>query len=214
MQLPHTRAAIRNDNEFMAAITECPSHNSGIECLRDLLSMPDNEEVIVLYPALKRGYRIRIAGIGRNFELHTLLADALIGDPDQGWLPGKRPDPRVVAAAKDGPFPLPGEDISDFPAAEGAFNLYNWQGLQPDGTLPEGYSQREHWIWNEGRPADITHFEGLRVILLGPPSYTRTWNSGRYFPDMKGEVEVLETLSQTQVNDWLARITAAVARSA
>jgi hypothetical protein len=210
MRLPHLRAAIRQDSAFLAALAACPATYSSIDCVRDVLAVLDQEEVIVLHPALQRGYHIRISGIGTNFQLHTLLADALIGDPTQGWLPGKRPDPRVAAAAKDGPFPMDDEDDSNFPSAEGAFNLWNWQGLQPDGTLPEARRKSEYWIWNEGKPVDIAPFEGRRVILLGPPPYARWWNAGRYFPGMRGELEVLEHLSQTQVQEWLTRITAAV----
>ena len=203
MRLPYMRASISQDPTFLAALAECPATYSSIDCVRDVLAVLDQEEVIVLHPALQRGYHIRISGIGTNFQLHTLLADALIGDPTQGWLPGKRPDLRVAAAAKNGPFPMPGEDDSDFPSAEGAFNLWKWQGLQLGGTLREGQRNSQHWIWNEGKPGDIALFEGRRVILLGPPPYARWWNAGRFFPGMHGELEVLEHLSQTQVQEWL-----------
>lgn len=210
MRLPAMRETVRNDRAFQGALAAYPLDSSALQCVRDILQVLENEEIIVLHPVLKRGYRVCIRGIGRNFELHTLLADALIGDPAQGWLPGQRPDPRVVSAAKDGPFPWPGEDAKDFPSAVGKFNLWNWQGLQPDGTLPQGFEKKEHWIWNEGKPADIAMFEGVRVILLGPPPYERRWNAGRYFPGMKGEVEVLEHLSPVLVDEWLTRIQAAV----
>jgi hypothetical protein len=206
MRLPLARNVLCQDTEFLTMIEMYPDQNASIVCLREVLQVLDNEEILVLHPALKCGYRICIRGVGDNFQLHTLLADALIGNPDQGWLPGKRPDSRIAAAAKDGSL----RHVDRLPAAEGAFNLWNWQGLQPDGTLPEGYRKNEHWIWNEGKPVDITRFEGIRTILLSPPPYPRTWNAGRYFPGMKGELAVLEVLSTTQVNDWLRRIMAAV----
>lgn len=215
MRLPHMREALHNDPEFMADIERgfalSPGH---LDCLYELFHLLD-EEMIVLHPALQRGYQIYIRGIRDNFQLHTLLADALVGDPEQGWLPGERPDPRVVAAAKDGPFPRAGEDAdNDFPAAEGVFNLWNWQGLQADGTLYETQSDQSqlsrHWIWNEGKPQDIEPFEGVRIVLLGPPPYDRAWSAGRYFPGLPGELEVLEKLSDAQVRDWLTRISTAV----
>jgi len=209
----HQRTLVRSNAEFMKALQECPA-DSTLHCLRVALNLLENEKVIVLHPQLQRGYHIRINNLGLNFELHTLLADALIGDPAQGWLPGQRPDPRVVAAAKDGPFPMPGDRKSKhFPAAEGAFNLWNWRGLQPDGRLPDGYDHREQWIWNEGQPADIEPFEGTRIILLGPPPYRRHWNAGRFFPQINGELEVLEKLPEEQVRQWLTRITTAVERT-
>ncbi len=171
--------------------------------LAKLLSVLDDEELIVLDPEQKRGYRVRIQGIADNFQLHTLLADALIGNPGEGWLPGTRPDPRVVAAAKDQPVD------PDADTAEGAFNLVQWTGLRADGTMDSANADSEHWIWNEGVPADILPFEGVRVVLLQPPPYSRFWNADRAFGGMTGHVAVEEILSPEAVRDWLDRIAAA-----
>ncbi|HVU69086.1 MAG TPA: hypothetical protein VHD63_18290 [Ktedonobacteraceae bacterium] len=35
-------------------------------------------------------------------------------------------------------------------------------------------------------------------------------NAGRFFPHLSSELEVVEKLSEQQVNDWLTRIVAAV----
>lgn len=214
MRLPRLREALSHDPEFLADLEQgfalFPGH---LEALYEIMHLLD-EDMIVLHPALQRGYRIHIRGVRDNFQLHTLLADALIGDPEQGWLPGKRPDPRVVAAAKDGPVPHPDEDADNDIPAEGAFNLWNWQGLQADGRLYETQSEqsnlRRYWIWNEGKPHDIALFEGIRIILLGPPPYHRTWNTGRFFPGLPGELDVVEKLSEVQVREWLLRISAAI----
>ncbi len=198
------RRIARTDQGLIEASKFLPFDPGFVGFMQMLLRVLDNEELVVLYPKLGRGYRVQISGIGDNFQLHTLLADALIGDPEQGWLPGKRPDPRIVALAKDQPF---SEEDAESLTAEGSFNLVNWQGLQPDGTLPEGLQGgHQHWIWNEGVPADIAPFEGTRVILLSPPPYERTWNAGRVFPGMKAELQVLEILAPEQVQDWLRRI--------
>jgi hypothetical protein len=193
---------------FTTALLAFPVQNSAIECIRRLLQILENEELIVLHPALRRGYRVRMSGIGDNFQLHTLLTDALIDDPTQGWLPGERPDPIVAAAAKDGPCPHTVEENRNFPIARGVFNLWNWQGLQPDGTLPTGNTHSRYWIWNEGTPADIAAFEGTRIVLLGPPPYARTWSAGRYFPAIPGQLEVVEILTQDRTEDWLTRLAA------
>lgn len=203
------RERIRSSDSLMAALQAFPLHHPAIECLRRLLQVLEHEELVVLHPALQRGYRVRISGLADNFQLHTLLADALIGDPIAGWLPGERPDPVVVAAAKDGPCPRTREENHAFPAAKGAFNMWNWQGLHADGRLPTGTNQTRDWIWNEGTPADIATFEGTRMVLLGPPSYVRSWSAGRTFPDLAGRLEVLEIFTPAQVADWLARLAAA-----
>jgi hypothetical protein len=40
------------------------------------------------------------------------------------------------------------------------------------------------WIWNEGRPADIPQLDGVRVVVLEPEPYPRSWNTGRQYPLM------------------------------
>ncbi len=171
--------------------------------LAEMLRVLDDEELLVLHPAAGGGWKVRIRGISDNFQLHTLLADALIGDPEKGLLPGRRPDPRVAAAARDQPADPAAE------LAEGAFNLLGWQALRPDRTLPAGQDGTEHWVWNEGAPADIERFDGVRVVLLGPPPYHRTWNADRRFGDMPANLQIVETLTPDAVNRWLGRIAAA-----
>lgn len=205
----HARERLRTSDPLMTALRAFPLHTPAVECVRKLTQVLEHEELVVLHPALQRGYRVRISGLADNFQLHTLLADALISDPSDGWLPGERPDPVVVAAAKDGPCPRTREENRAFPTATGAFNLWNWQGLQPDGSLPTGTAQSRFWIWNEGTPADIAAFEGTRIVLLGPPSYMRSWSAGRPFPGLAGRLEVLEIFTHEQTADWLARLAAA-----
>ncbi len=203
------RRQVQTDRVLVQAVARFAELGMELPCFHEMFSILDDEQVVVLYPALTRGYVIRIAGIGNNFQLHTLLADALIGDVALGWLPGERPSPEVVALEKDAQITNP----RDLPSTVGAFNLWNWTGLQADGTLPEVASGRPdssaHWIWNEGIPADIVPFERTRVILLGPPPYARSWNSGRFFPAMVGELEVLRQLTMDEVHSWLDRLAAA-----
>ena len=197
------RQAARADGLLMERIEKVAPLHGGVGWLATLLAVLDDEELLVLHPALGRGYRVRISGVADNFQLHTLLADALIGDPDAGRLPGARPDPRVAAAARD-------REVD--PAAEtttGAFNLVGWPGLRPDGALEDEQKDGSHWIRGEGAPGDIPAFEGTRVVLLGPAPYSRGWNAGRLFPTMPADLRVVEVLNAAMVQQWLQRIAAA-----
>jgi len=197
------RQTARADRLLMERVERLASLHGGVGWLASLLGVLDDEDLLVLHPARDRGYRVRISGVADNFQLHTLLADALIGDPDAGWLPGAPPDPRVAAAARD-------REVD--PAAEtatGAFNLVGWPGLQPDGTLEGEQENSSHWIWGEGTPRDIPAFEGMRVVLLGPAPYSRAWNAGRQFPTMPADLRVVEVLDPATVQQWLQRIAAA-----
>jgi hypothetical protein len=78
----HGRAALVEQVKRLEALDAAPA------CLPEMLQVLDDEEVLVLHPGQQRGYQIVISGIGYNFQLHTLLAGALIGDPEHGWLQG------------------------------------------------------------------------------------------------------------------------------
>jgi hypothetical protein len=197
----NARRQARARSGLRDAVSELAPIHDWTSFVANILAVLDEEELVVLHPELRRGYRIQISGIADNFQLHTLLADALIGAPGAGWLPGERPDPRVVAAARDQ------EVAPSTPDVHGVFDQYNWQALQCDGSLPTGTRHAPHWIWNEGTPTDIACFEGTRIVLLGPPSYARAWSAGRRFMGMEGELKVLEVLTPGSVQDWLNRMT-------
>ena len=171
-----------------------------------MMQVLDDEPVVVIHPGEAKGYRVRITGLADNFQFHTL-----------GWptpsSAGSRRDGSAavarrtyeVAAARDGSAPPAGA-----PPARGSFNLWTWRGLAPDGTLRDAMSGSGHWVWNEGVPADIPTFEETRVVLLGPPPYERSWNPGRKFPDMPGDLRVERVLTlASEVRDLLRRIAAA-----
>jgi hypothetical protein len=167
-----------------------------------MLQVLDEEPLLVVHVEQRKGFDVRIAGIADNFQLHTLLAGAIIGSPAQGWVTGEAPSQRAVAECRDAPVGQGGGDY-----VTGAFNLWNWGGLQADGHLPDGQTAHSaHWIWNEGCPADIVPFEGRRVVLLGPPPYSRHWRAGRPFHGMIGELTVERRLNEREVEDCLQRL--------
>jgi hypothetical protein len=100
-----------------------------------------------------------MSGIGDNFQLRTLLADRLIGDPARGLLTSEPPAPARVAAATTAP---PQRPLND--PIQRRFRLF-------DGT---GAS-----IYPEGQPAGIPLLDGVRVIVLPPPPGSYGWACGR-----------------------------------
>ena len=167
--------------------------------IRMLLNVLTDEEVIVLHPATSQGYIIRISGISDNFQLHTLLADALAydGEGPEWGIPAVRPSKSVVAVVNG-----TGPQESDEPST-GIWNFYNWQALLYDKISD---SEIDDWIWNEGIPADIEKWEGKRVIILGPPSYARTWNTGKSIPHLKPEIKIEKVLNRDEAGDLIAKM--------
>lgn len=145
----------------------------------------DDEPVIVLDRASARGYRLTMSGIGDNHQLHTLLADRLIGT-GPGMLDGDRPLPEWVVAATDGPPRLP---VSN-PAWQ-RFWLFDGHG---------GY------VFPEGRPADIEPFHGVRVVVVEPSQGGYGWSAGRVYTQMRPTLTLEGPLDGPEARDLLDRV--------
>ena len=114
----------------------------------------------------------------------------------------RAPSADVVAAAGTGPV--------NSSTASSDWQLACWGGLRADG----GVGESEHWIWNEGVPADIEVLDGERVVLVGMPSIQRSWNAARIFSAMPGVLVPKGQLSQGEVEKVLQAIRVAQARAA
>uniref|UniRef100_A0AAU2K228 Uncharacterized protein n=1 Tax=Streptomyces sp. NBC_00049 TaxID=2903617 RepID=A0AAU2K228_9ACTN len=165
----------------VARVTELS--DEPFKCLAYALAVLDDEPIIALDRATGAGFALRVSGIGDNFQLHTLLADALIG---RGLVAGEAPSAEAVACCRDQAGMAP---------TTGSFNLVGADG---------------EWIWNEGTPADIPLVDGVRLVVLDPPSYRRNWPAGRFFPGMTGELVYDRTLPAEESAALLARVAAPV----
>ena len=156
-----------------AAIRICEYHQGGHWLQLILGVLDDDESILVIDPGKMQGLMGRFCGVVENFQLNVLLMD---GFPNKGLLARRRVSQRVADIAK-GIGPQVTEDI-----VTGVWNLYTWQAIQSGYKLPDPdkYGDiQEVMVWNEGIPSDIPVFEDRRVVLLGPPSYQRTWQSQR-----------------------------------
>jgi len=168
-----------------------------------MVQVLDDETLIVLAPAQKLGWRVRIRGVADNFQLHTLLAGSVVGSAERGLYPQRAEtslDPRSVEVASFLPCREREASVSSF------LQLLTYKGLRAAGTIA---NESEHFIWNEGVPADIPTLDGTRIVLLTEASYVRTWNGGRIFRGMRGDLRLEETLTPAVVEDWLQRLRAA-----
>ncbi|WP_327000189.1 hypothetical protein OHA72_34310 [Dactylosporangium sp. NBC_01737] len=187
-QRADVRAALPQRARLTAAIEPVLDVYGTPQWLAGLLKVLDDEPLLVLdrgFAGTGRGYRVTIGGIGDNFQLHTLLAAALIGDPSRGLLPGRAPSAVEAAAAGTG------EDLQ--PAG----------GLRGNWNLVDAYGE---WIWNEGTPADIPHLDGVRVVVLDQEPYARSWNTGRQYPLMTPLLRVDAPVPADEAAGWLSRV--------
>ncbi|MFJ3782227.1 hypothetical protein [Streptomyces sp. NPDC090093] len=176
--------AVRRTVPGRAGLRDAVARAAGLsgepfQCLVYALAVLDDEPFVAIDRATGAGFALRASGIGDNFQLHTLLADALIGG---GHLPGTAPSPEAVAMCRD----LPGRTPTT-----GSFNLVGADG---------------EWIWNEGNPADVLVVDGVRLVVLDPPPYERSWPAGRFFPGMTGELVLERALTAEESRALLAQV--------
>ncbi|MBB4931961.1 hypothetical protein F4561_002781 [Lipingzhangella halophila] len=182
------RAAIRTDPELHGELVTI-SEQLGtalweFEDVGVLLQISQAVSALVLDRASGRGFRVRFDGISDNFQFHTLLADALVGEQGQG-LEGHRPDERWTAAFRDS------ATDPEAPTVHGWWNL-----TAADGSR----------VGNEGTPADIPTVEGERAVVLDKPDLHRTWTAGRHYAQVHGSLEVSEELTPQQATQWWQRV--------
>jgi hypothetical protein len=193
-QRKDVRAMLPQRERLLAAVAPVRDRYGTTHWLHEILLVVDDEPLVVLdrlFAVSGRGFRVTISGIGDNFQLHTMLAAALVGAGSVAGLPGRRPTATEIAAATDG------EDLTPAGRIRGTWNLADAYG---------------EWIWNEGRPADIPMLDGVRVVVLDREPYERTWTSGRPFPLMRPELTVDAELAPIEVANWLGRIKPASTR--
>jgi hypothetical protein len=200
---PALRAAARSRPQLLKLAPNLDVAINEFAHLGTLLRVLDDEPLVVLHPAERKGYRIRITGVGDVLQLDTLLAARLVGDPADGWLPGERPGPDVIAAVTDGPVR---PDLT----VTGVFDLWRWTGLRADGTLPDGPS--DHRLeWN-AIPADLPLLDGERVVLLSAKDPPADWQGTRRYRDLPGDLVLERVLSADEVRAWLGRLAGARSR--
>ncbi|WP_445399122.1 hypothetical protein ACSMX9_00945 [Streptomyces sp. LE64] len=176
------REAVGDRRELLATTARIAATVEGLlTCLNYALLVLDDEPLVVLHRATRTGYRLRMTGVADNFQLHTLLAAELSG---AGHVPGEVPSAEAVAVCRNVPGQAP---------TAGTFRL----------SAPDGGE-----IWNEGTPAEIPEVDGVRLLVLDPLPYARSWPAGRFFANMPGDLVLERVLSAEETARWFDRVVA------
>ena len=166
-----------------------------------LLAVLDDEPVVIIEPATKRGVEGLMSGVATNEQLHVLVMELLLNADahvDYGLT-----EEALAVAHGVGPQEVPCRVYLEW-------SMYIWKGLAPDKTLPESndMSDKGLWIWDIDTPADIPTLNGHRIILLGEPHYARYWKGRRSFDLLRANIELTKELTSNEADEWLERIVA------
>ncbi len=183
---------------FLPVLEPLANRHEGAHWLQKLLPVLDQEPLLVIDPEKQVGITARMSGVSDNFQLHTLLMDVF----PRGWIEGRRVSQQAVDVATGVGPQQTAETIT------GRWNLYQPPALSATGKLPSVKDDSSaHWVWGEGIPADIAIVQGHRVVLLGPPSYARTWPSVRLFSGLRASLDEVIVLDKAGVREWIRRLT-------
>ncbi|KAF0981766.1 hypothetical protein FDP41_012423 [Naegleria fowleri] len=163
-----------------------------------------DEPLLIIHPIEKWGVRAKISCIISNWILHMATAY---------FLKQQFPSLSIRAPRLEQVEYLLGQN----PRAKGSmywvFEMYNWTALDSlpssdDDEEGEKYFNKglDHKIWAEGIPEDITKFEGIRVILLGPLQYQRSCNLTTDFSAQKASFEIEQQLSKDEIETLLTKM--------
>ncbi|GIJ44893.1 hypothetical protein Val02_17790 [Virgisporangium aliadipatigenens] len=182
------RAMLPQRERLAAAIPPVRDTHATPRRLEGLLRVLDDERLVVLdrdFAGTGTGFHVTIGGIADNAQLYTLLAAALIGEPADGLLPGRRPTPAEIAAVTEPDAPRP-----------------------PGGTHA-GWALRDAAggrIGNDGTPADIPRVEDVRVVVLDAEPNARSWPAGKAYPLMTPAARVERRLTPEEAAQWWGRV--------
>lgn len=171
-----------------ALATKCPAAND----LADLLAIPDDEAIVVLFPDRRVGFRFAVRGVADVGQFHILMTNAL---PES--LADRPFAERFVTASTPAGVPM---------VAEARFQFYAPAAIRPDGSLPSAMGGCEHWLWPTTPLASVPRIHGERIVIAGPPAFPATWAVTRRFPSLTANLRLVETLSPFRVADRLTQL--------
>jgi hypothetical protein len=192
-----TVAALTRDRELLLRTIADERLAELVSAMRDsdahwldvLLGAQMGVEWLVLCPVESRGFRVALDGIVGNFDLHALLADALV----PRGIAGERNPIDVIARVR-------GEtSVSSRDFVTGTWNLYTARAAGFDLGDPRA-APVGTWVWGEGLPRDVPAVNGVRTLLVGPPAYARTWSISRTFSALPARIDVVREIDRAEVD--------------
>ncbi|MDA0564799.1 hypothetical protein LG943_10755 [Streptomonospora sp. S1-112] len=186
------RAAVRADErllfEIEVAAGRLKFNVSEFEEVERLVAMAGAVAAVVLDRRSGRGFRVAFDGVWSNHQLHTLLADALLGAEGRG-LEGDRPCRGCVAIEA-------GRDRS---------GMHDYEDVRQVWTLLD---HKGDAVDLADSPGDFLTDGGERVIVLGAaPQRPDVWEPGSHsHARIKARVEVEAELSPEEAADRWSRV--------
>jgi PAS domain-containing protein len=164
--------------ELFTAVCEIADVRPDVDFLAKILRLQDNDVHIVLHRPSRQGFRAHLSGIPDNFQLHTILASALVPLLSPHDPAADRPNERQVLAATTG---MPVAPMRAY------FSMTDSEG----NDIP-----------HDGSPNDIPLCGGARVLVLDTPRVIHTWDVGRRFDHLLPQMQIWPLTKEDREMWW------------
>jgi hypothetical protein len=183
---PRVRRTLANRRELVEWTERLEPVYGDLRCVQRALLLLDDEPLLVLVRASRRGFRMRMSGITCNYQLQTLMAGVLIGG---GHVPGEAPGAEAIAMSRDARV-----DVENLDALPDALECFNF--AEPSGR----------WIWSATTPSRIPVVDGIRQVVLDPPVFRHFYRAVRLLPRVPGRLELEQVLEPDEAAPHFARV--------
>jgi hypothetical protein len=196
-----SRERLRGDAAFREKLEGMAGMDAACHWVNELMQMSSGR-LVVLLPFLNRGFDVVYENIMWNFQLFSLLQDALAQQP--GRIVGaERLPPRKLALYR-GEFDAPGDPGRDNARAadnEAGFHFGTFRATSPEvdcGSM----------VFGEPGPESIPNVDGARVLILWPLRMARCWNGFTPTPiqGVVSDVRVERELPGEELAKWIAQL--------
>jgi hypothetical protein len=200
-----SRERLRADGAFRERLDRLAGIDAACHWVNELMQMSSGR-LIVLLPFLNRGFDVVYENIIWNFQLFSLLQDALAQQP--GGIAGAERLPPSKLALYRGEFDAPRDPVggggggnSRAADNEACFHFGNLRATSPEIDLGS-------MVFGEPGPESIPAVDGARVLILWPLRMARCWNGFTATPiqGVLSDVRVERELPGEELAKWITQL--------
>lgn len=190
-----TRKRWRTRPEVMARLDELEGAGRVPWFLREVFTLHDDADLLVLDAKNRRAFRCRMVGVrDRLYHCYALLQDALLRHAGPGYLDAEPVDPEMVRYARGCGV---GED--DFALDRALRDHLRFNFAVPGALFMPGSAS----------PSQLPRVDGLPFLLVEPKGMSVNWDPGNMYgvvhEALEASVELVRELDRGEVEVLFAR---------
>lgn len=163
--------------------------------LREVFTLHDDRDLLVLDAAGRRAFRFRMVGVrDRLYHCYALLQDALLRHAGPGYLGAEPVDPAAVDYARNR-----GLTPQDYGPKPGRNDHQRFNFTYPGGLFMPGSAS----------PSELPTIDGAALLLVEPKGATFNWDPANMYPvvhdALEASVELVGELDRDEAEALAAR---------